>query len=517
MKSIKEMTDAEVVAAYNQLQASKREREQVAKAVRPFDAAMIGAGRTFDDMAMGLKQGVMKAGSVLGIDAATRELADMQGEEAYKKAAYEGLAKERPVATGVGSVLPLLTIPAARSMGGAAASGALPGLLGYGSLQEKLVSGGIGGVGGALGKMAGDKIVRAFAPGLDAKAASRAATAAQKGSDLDDLAAIGIKPTIGEATGSRSVQHLENLVGGMFLGGKVGDVQHANRKALTAAVNKQMGETGDVLTEDVTAAAAKRIGQEFERMRTYPPVPFKLNDIAAIQGVSDDLLKAHPSLLLPDVSSMARRAGGLADDLRGTPAMTGGEYVASRAALNDIIGDKSNQISNAAGRLKGIIDDARKGSLNGGQFDEFMRANEQYANMKAVERLATGSVDGTVSPKGVFQATRNAGGDELRELARLARSYVSEVPDSGTAQKSQIANALLGGASVAAFSPIPMLAPLAVSHAVTNPTLARAAAVQIPKAMGKLSAAQKRMLEYMAERAPAVTGGLLGQATGANR
>jgi len=110
---------------------------------------LIGTGRTFDRIGKGAQQMYYSA------TGDEKALADLKAQAASDDAAYEPLKKARPFATGIGESLPSLAIPgggAATLWGNVArmgAAGALPGMLEYGSISDRLERGATGAAAGA--------------------------------------------------------------------------------------------------------------------------------------------------------------------------------------------------------------------------------------------------------------------------------------------------------------------------------------------------------------------------------
>lgn len=110
---------------------------------------LIGAGRTFDRIGKGAQQ------MYYGATGDKKALADLKARAESDDAAYAPLRKARPFATGIGESLPSLALPgggAATLWGNVArigAAGAIPGMLEYGSIDDRLTRGATGFAAGA--------------------------------------------------------------------------------------------------------------------------------------------------------------------------------------------------------------------------------------------------------------------------------------------------------------------------------------------------------------------------------
>lgn len=105
---------------------------------------LISAGRTFDRIGKGAQQMYYSA------TGDQKALADLKARADGDDAAYAPLRKARPVATGIGEALPSLALPGggAKTLVGnvlrMGAAGAIPGVLEYGSLDERANRGATG-------------------------------------------------------------------------------------------------------------------------------------------------------------------------------------------------------------------------------------------------------------------------------------------------------------------------------------------------------------------------------------
>lgn len=114
-----------------------------------FGTLPIAAGKTFDRILDGMTQ------MYLGARGEKSALQGLRQNVDEKASLYEPLQEARPWATGIGESLPSMAIPGGGSaslLGNAVrmgVAGAVPGLLEYGSAEERLKRGGIGAAAGA--------------------------------------------------------------------------------------------------------------------------------------------------------------------------------------------------------------------------------------------------------------------------------------------------------------------------------------------------------------------------------
>jgi len=253
--------------------AQAKPQEQAAPQV-PFEdpglgkTLLIGAGRTFDRIGKGAQQMYYSA---TGDDKA---LADLKAQAESDDAAYAPLKKARPFATGVGESLPSMAIPgggAATLWGNVArmgAAGAIPGMLEYGSVEDRLKRGATGAVAGASVPVLGAafKTGKAFAEPLYKSGREQVIGRVLNQVGGDDAAAIasrlrgarelvpGSIPTAGQVAESGGIAALERAA------------SQANPQAYTeramqqasARLNALRGIAGD----DAAIAAAKAARSE---------------------------------------------------------------------------------------------------------------------------------------------------------------------------------------------------------------------------------------------------------------
>lgn len=424
-----------------------------------FMAGVIGAGRVVDQAVKGVKQ---KYHEFTGNK---NELARMENEEAQNKEIYGRLSAQHPIATTVGEIAPLLgALPVAGSIGGAAAVSSLPGLVSYGSTDERLTSGALGAAGGALGAGAGKLLGRVLNPVRASSAVAPEVTqAAQR---------LGYRPTVGQETGSRTLQVLEQQAAKNPLSsGGAQAYNQANAKALNTAALRAMGETGDELTEEAFAAARTRIGGEFDRLAANKTVPLGKDFTARLQA-----LKTRVDAAGPFKNTQAADTLENAALVARSGRVTGEVYQAIRSELTDMSRVASRAGNDKlAGSIKGVrqaFDDAAEKALSPDDMQAWKVARAQYAAMKTLEKRGAvkgGNVDPAIirnqmqssSPGAYARGTMKG---DLADIARIGNAF-RPLPDSGTASNMVGQLLLTGGAGLAGPGALAtsLLAPLAAN------------------------------------------------------
>ena len=464
------ITQSELLRRYQKMTAPPAPAEQ------PEDPGIlgsmaIGAGRTFDRAAAGIKdmlpQSVQNYGDRLGKAlgmADGSKLADRATQD-ENTAAYSKLEQSRPLSTAIGGALPMVAaLPAVSGVGSAAAISALPGLVSYGTPQEKLTDAALGAAGGALGAGVGKLVGRVLNP---VRSAPNAATT----DAMEAAARLGYKPPVGQETGSRALQILEQQAAKNPISARGAQAYNeANRTAINRAAARGMGESADQITEDVMAAAKSRIGGEFDRLSTNKEIPLGPDFSARITLLRDRLSNAGPFKNQQTATLL-----DAAEQVAATGKITGEAYQAIRSELSDMA-SVANRAGNAkaGSAVKGVrkaLDDAAEKALSPEDLKAWKTARAQYASMKTLEKrgaLKGGDVDPAII-RNLLQSGDRAGfargnitGD-LADIARIGNAF-RPLPDSGTASNLVSQMLLTGGAG--------LMGPGALAASLTAPLAA---------------------------------------------
>jgi hypothetical protein len=439
----------------------------------------IGAGRVFDRAAAGLKDFMPQAvqnygdrlGSALGMGDGSK-LADRATQDA-NTGIYQKLEQQRPMSTMAGAALPMIAaLPAVGSVGGAAAISALPGLISYGTPEEKLTDAALGAAGGGLGAGLGKIAGRVLNP-------VRSAPNAAAPEAMEAAARLGYRPPVGQEMGSKVLQTLEQQAAKNPISGRGAQTYNqANQAALNTAAARGIGESADQITEDVMAAARSRIGGEFDRLASDKVIPLDKTFTARIDHLRTKVEAAGPfkNTQAVDVLDSAKMVGQ-------SGRMTGEAYQAIRSELTDMSRVASRAGNDKlAGTIKGVrksMDDAAERVLSPEDLKAWKMARAQYASMKTLEKrgaVKAGDVDPAIirnllqsGDKGAFARGNMTG--ELADIARIGNAF-RPLPDSGTAGNLVAQTLLSGGAGLMGPGALAMslAAPLAANKALFSKT-----------------------------------------------
>ncbi len=384
----------------------------------PFQAALIGAGKTFTQLGRGVQQ------AYYGITGDQQSQDALKAKVADEEKLYKPLADAHPWATGIGEGLPVLA-------GGPVTMG-LAGGLEYGTPQEKALRAGGGFVGGKLGEFGGKMIGRALQP-------VRSVMADAGQTLFDKFSATGLP---GQITGSKPLQWIEQTIANLPGGGRIRDIAAKQQSALDSATMGKIGSAADAVTPETVAAAKTELGKVFNTVpagQTVQITPSTANRLAGVEA-------EHFKNLSPDQRSIVRQ---YVDDIlsHGENGMPGDVYQKARSRI--AARANSTQDSELKTALTGIyktLDDAFDKSASPEAVAAMKKVRGQWQTAKQVEKMA--NVSGNVSPARMSNAAKNLPAD-ARDLAEMGQR-MKGLPDSGTAQRLFYQSLLSGGAGLGA-------------------------------------------------------------------
>lgn len=473
----------------------------------------IGVGRGIDKLAAGLRQlarnaiGDKATGAIdkFGRSLGMADGSQIEAQQAGADAAFAGLSEKRPVSSALGQMVPAAAMSA--TAGGPLAmiaASALPGLMEYGTTEERMQRGGMGAAGGAVGAGLGKLASHLLQPTRNA--ATRAPDAALAAAER-----LGYRPTAGQATGSKALQMLEQQAAKNPISSGIAQKFGAgNQSALNRAAARAIGETSGALDEDVMQAAAQRLGGQFEGAFAGKEIPVSSSFKSFTTALQKSSTKAG-EFADPAVLNIAERAAAVAE--RGT--ITGEEYQAMRSALSAVkrqaaAGNNGPLKHSAAGIIK-ALDDAAEKVIPKDEIAALQKARAQYAAMKTLEKrgaIKGGNVDPAIIRNALQSGDRSAFArgnipGELSDIARIGNAF-RPLPDSGTAGNLVSQVLLSGGAGLAGPGALAtsLLAPLAGGKALFSD----AGRKYLTSGLMNVSPELERLLIG----AGAVPGGLLG-------
>jgi hypothetical protein len=341
-----------------------------------------------------------------------------------------------PVVQGIGEAL------AAQPVTQAVAAGV------GGATQEATGSPTAGLIAGLAVPLAGAAAGRVISPDILAGSPERAgfrATADQEGIPL----------SLAQQTGGKVARNIESTLAN--LPGSSG-TQAATNATQTAAWNRaNMARTGfaaDTATPDVLNAARDKLGQTFTDLTARNTLTADPQFMTELQQAEDHVNRyVAPSLRDP----LLNRIEDIRTEVNQNGTMPGRLYQNMYSELGGAVRSEGDgQARVVLGRLRDTLRDGMDRSISPADQAAWQDVRSKYANLqtiaKAMDRPSEGTAMGNISPAALAQASRNQttksfafGQGNMDDLARLGQGALKQtVPDSGTAQRTVMANLLQG-------------------------------------------------------------------------
>ena len=437
--------------------------EAEARATSPWQAALIGAGRGFDQLGRGLGN-LFMPGTPFDDPEADR--------------AYAALKQQHPLATGIGESTPYMVggLGAGAMMRGGGllanlgAQSLTAGTIGLaqpGTAAERMTRGAVDAAIGATGEALGRGFGRMIAPRFKSKTGQAAKFLADA-----EKAGYSVTPmTRAEGTGT----FRQMVEGGMevFPGSAIAMNQALakNQAIFNRAAAQAIGETADGLTGDVLLAARKRIGNEFERLmpnKLKVPVSDKLlDDIAEIADK-----RVYPMIVGPE-DPVGRAVDETLDflsknEVAGMPADHIQEQISRLGKVASSVMDNQPALGHSLFDIQDAFLDAAKTAMGPEDAADFVTARTQWRNLRLLEasphniNTSTGDVSAARmstllqkrDPKGYYGLNDTP----FYVGARFLGDIQPKLPSSGTAERQFMAQQMRnlglfgggGGAGLAA-------------------------------------------------------------------
>lgn len=434
------MGDADIAKAIQASMPAVEQQSEKPESVGALRAGIMAAGKTTDNILDGLTQ------MYLGARGESSALDALKQTNEAKNAAFKPVQDAHPIATGIGSAVPMMALPvggasAAGMIGKSAFAGALPEALSYGTTEERMKRAAVGGAGGAVGAGIGLGLAKLMKPsGAMADGLSKEAQAAAD--------RLGYKLSAGQRAQNPAMQNFENyLARSPGSSGAMAARSTANQNALNAAGAKAMGQSGGDLSEGSFSAAKDAIGAEFQRLQAITNPKLDTDFFAALAKIDADNA-ARGSFKSKSIDSLVDK--GL--DLAAQNQLGGKAYKEIRTQISNDAqsafqsGDAT--LGQALKTMRKALDDAAKKSLSAADQKAWDATREQWGAYKALTKS-------NVAEAGNLSAARLAGvmrrqGDGLRtgamqgplsDVARLGEAVKSvQNPNSG-----QLVNQMMYG------------------------------------------------------------------------
>lgn len=412
-----------------------------------------------------LKQGFRSLGGVVSspfnaaIEASGMNLGDLsKSENILEKAVYGA-------GSGVADAAAFLVPAAAASR--AASAGSMPQRIAQALSAQpstQLVAGGVGGavseatdnplygVAASLAVPSGASLAR----GIVSPVTNRLTPEQQRLAQVLQNEGVQLRP--GQETGSRALQTTESVLDNMPLSGGMGQtINRTQQDAFNTAALRRAGINASSATPAVLDRAARRIGNEFTRISNATTVNLDNQFLDDIQQAQSQYARKLPSQTREVFQNY------LDDILNSGNVMSGPVYQTARSDLGKQVKTMAATDPTLSQALRGIrtaLDEAANRSVPAALRDDWADARRQYANLKAIMgSVATSgaqSASGDISGGQLWNAVKAGmtkdsfvrGRGELNDLARAGQVFIKpQIQNSGTTQRTTIANLLQGGAA----------------------------------------------------------------------
>lgn len=411
-------------------------------------AAGIGIGRGLDKLYQGIKQASMTVNAMNPRyrQGAEAELAAQKQTQQFRDEAYKPLEQQHPIATALGESAPMMALPMGVSLKAAAAIGAVPGLLEYGSGEDRLQRAAMGGVGSGIGHGIGKAIGAVASPGIKATAESDrlAQVAASQGIPLDAAQITGNQVLV---NAKAALSRVPWTAGGQ----QAKDA--AKQEAYNKAILKFIGSDAKAATPDVMADAYQAITAKMDSAANSVALTLDDTAVAQLAKVEKNFLRRLPT----DQKAVIRSyLDDLTESIGQTGAIPGDVYNKTRSELGRIAFNTDNiTIREGAKGMQKVLDDAFDRQAPAEAVSAMKEARAQYAKYQTIAQglKKARSTDGNLPPKQMYAQAqqdipgfeRGAGGD-FNDLVRAGRKFLPDpVPNSGTPERLLYQNLLTAG------------------------------------------------------------------------
>lgn len=425
---------------------SPAETASVASEYGPLQAGVIATGRTLDRLGKGVKQMALNVPAGFGHQGAKDEIARMEREEADNSRHFAAMEKEHPIATFIGGALPLLAAPAlGAGTLGMAAGAALPGLIEYGTPEEKLTRGGMGAVGGAAGAALGKLAGRAAQPvrHVPTQTEQAAQGAAKR---------LGVQLRVDELTRSRPLGWATAALNDLPVSGGMAQAkERARQAAINSAATRSLGQSGGEVTEQVLASARRDTGAMFDSLLKQRQIPLDATFRKDVQSIVGS--KVMKSLRDEEVESIIAPFQNMPTG--GNIKVSGEWFQQNKTALDSVIRSAYNNGQPAKAKaledFERALERAAQRSMSPQEAEAFKQAQKQWASLRMLEtgkvveggNVMPGRLDSAMTTRYKHAYKEGKVDGELADIGRLAQVY-KPLPQSGTTPRS-IYSGMAGG------------------------------------------------------------------------
>lgn len=277
----------------------------------------------------------------------------------------------------------------------------------------------------------------------------------QRAAAIATAEANDIPMSLAQMTGGKVARNFEsslaNLPGSSARQAAFNDAQS---EAFNRATMARTGTPSTTALPDDLNAARANLGAQFDQLSARNTLQHDPQSAGELTQLVQNVQRYAPADVQRTVMARIEDAVNLAPNGQ----MPGQAYRQNDSALGAAIrGASSGDVRTYLGDLQTTLRNAMDRSISPEDQQQWQDVRGQYANLmtvaKAMNRPSEGTALGNVSPAALAQASNNTqtkrfafGRGNFDDLSRLGQVALKQtVPDSGTAQRTLMANALSGG------------------------------------------------------------------------
>jgi len=322
--------------------------------------------------------------------------------------------------------------------------------------RNTIIGGGLGAGGGAAGE------------GLAAIAGRARSAVDPTRSRLIELAQqSGIPLHISQISESLPLKTLASAAKYLPFSG-AGRAAARQQEAFNRAVGRTFGADAGKLTDEVMAAARRRISDGYEQIYARNDIPI---DPAAIRQLVAVETSVGRRLTQDQSRVVANQLDMILDEVAASGVLTGRKYQALRTQIMKAEGPDS--LGSAVREFRQALDDIAGRAVGPDDAAALRQLRGEWANLKTVQGLL-GQVAGAgenVRPAALWPAVRKGSTREMRDLARMGQTLLKDpIPDSGTAGRL-ISYGALGQGGLSGGAAIPGILGLIGTGAIAGRAL----------------------------------------------
>lgn len=244
----------------------------------------------------------------------------------------------------------------------------------------------------------------------------------------------------------------------------VDDFQNSQRATWNKALAAQLGEDADNLGPEVIQNFLSKANKSFEGVLNGKTVVFNKSDLKKLDSIISEADNSYTKDIADVVFKNAKAvAGDLKSSGFSSSYIDGQKLSSLRGTLIKRMPNLPPGAKQSVAELIDVMDDVAERKLNADEVSALKAARKQWRNYRTVEPLLEKSPDGMINPAQLMQRVASSkfikasrakvGEDELVDLARIGKQFLTSKEGSDTAQKTLVQRGFIGNAALLAGAP----------------------------------------------------------------